>query len=482
MARNKIIVFGVLILTVFISTSCVSSGTVARTLVNRGDAMMANDEAVWETIFTRKNKTEIYSTADEKNVSAVLCSFSPRVYEVRFFSAYSGYMDAGSSTKLTFLIINPAEDPDVIMYFEFGSTIGSYYYRSPSPLVVLNQSGDVSGIEKTIEKSASGDTGKSLQAIQKNKTKKTIVTEADAFTIHSNTYGVPVEVVANKDFTIQSLDHEGRSFSIPAGARFDLTRHGKSDIDFALMYEPARIREMLDEELFYINRTDEDGFTPLMVSLFYGHSENARIMIDKGAYINASNPANWTPLMYALRYDTPENAKLLIEKGADVNAQTNYGWTPLMFALRNGKPEIASLLITNGAEINTKNDNGWTPLMFALVNGHPDIAQLLLDKGAQVNVKNDNKWTPLMQACRYSTPEVVEIIAKKTKDIGAETGNGNSALHLALYNDNTANIGEIIRILKDNGADLNKENDDDLTAHGLAVKLDMPQDILNLLQ
>jgi len=483
MKKNNAMVLVGLILTALVATSCVSSGAVARTLVNRGDAMMANDEAVWETIFTRKDKTEIYSTADEKNVSAVLCSFSPRVYEVRFFSAYSGYMDAGSSTKLSFIITNPSRDPNVFMFFEYGSLIGTYYYRSPSPLIALDQSGELSAAEQILKNTVSGDTKKSMQKIQENRNNsKTIFSVTDKFTINSNNYGVPVEIVANEDFSIQSLDHEGRSFSIPAGARFDLTRHGKSDIDFALMYEPARIREMLNEDILYINSADQDGFTPLMVSLHYGHSENAKIMIDKGAEVIASPPANWTPLIYAIRYSTIENAQLLIEKGAEINTKNNNGWTPLMFALRHDMPDIARMLIEKGADIHAKNDNDWTPLMFALVYDQPEIAELLLEKEAPVNIENNSKWTPLMHASRYSTPELVERIAKRTRDLDADTRNGNTALHLALYRNDVSNVDKIIRILKNTSIDVQKQNDDDLTPYDLAVKQDMPQEVLDLLQ
>jgi ankyrin repeat protein len=81
-------------------------------------------------------------------------------------------------------------------------------------------------------------------------------------------------------------------------------------------------------------------------------------------------------LLVAIYGGHKEIAKLLITKGADVNGrQGNLGVTP------SNNKEIAELLITNGAHVNAKDKDGDTPLNFAI--GRPQTAILLRKHGGK---------------------------------------------------------------------------------------------------
>ncbi len=95
-------------------------------------------------------------------------------------------------------------------------------------------------------------------------------------------------------------------------------------------------------------------------------------------------------LLVAIYGGHKEIAKLLITKGADVNGrQGNLGVTP------SNNKEIAELLITNGAHVNAKDKDGDTPLNFvalmksqsgldlATINGLTEIADLLRKHGGK---------------------------------------------------------------------------------------------------
>jgi ankyrin repeat protein len=60
-----------------------------------------------------------------------------------------------------------------------------------------------------------------------------------------------------------------------------------------------------------------------------GHTETAKLLIEKGADVNAKNNNGWTPLYAAAIGDHTETVKLLIDKGADVNVKDSSGKTIL---------------------------------------------------------------------------------------------------------------------------------------------------------
>eukprot|EP00919_Chromeraceae_sp_WS-2016_P076936 GHVR01182052.1.p1 GENE.GHVR01182052.1~~GHVR01182052.1.p1 ORF type:complete len:116 (+),score=15.91 GHVR01182052.1:30-377(+) len=93
-----------------------------------------------------------------------------------------------------------------------------------------------------------------------------------------------------------------------------------------------------------------------------------------------------TPLTCALEeFGHTDIARLLIDKGADVNSRENDGYTPLIWASNRGHTDIARLLIDKGADVNSKDKDGTTPLISASEFGHTEIVRFLIEKGADVN-------------------------------------------------------------------------------------------------
>ena len=87
----------------------------------------------------------------------------------------------------------------------------------------------------------------------------------------------------------------------------------------------------------------EDGWTPLHLSAFFGKTEAARLLLNKGALVNAksTNPMQNMPLHAAAAGRHLELVNLLIEHGAPVNARQHGGWSPLHAAAQNGDIEIS---------------------------------------------------------------------------------------------------------------------------------------------
>ena len=129
-----------------------------------------------------------------------------------------------------------------------------------------------------------------------------------------------------------------------------------------------------------------DGWTPLHLAAFFGQSELAGALLDRGADVNArsANSMKNTPLHAAAAGGQIELMRLLLMRGADANASQEGGWTALHSAAQTGNREMVELLLAHGAHVNTRAANNQAPLDLALTNGHQDIARLLEELGAKL--------------------------------------------------------------------------------------------------
>ena len=116
-----------------------------------------------------------------------------------------------------------------------------------------------------------------------------------------------------------------------------------------------RVRELLDGDPSLTNAWAEDGFQPLGLASFFGHTETVRMLLEQGAEVNSAsrNEMKVMPLHSAAATGDPdaryEIAKLLLEHGADANARQQDDFTPLMAADQSGDERLIRLLEEHGA-------------------------------------------------------------------------------------------------------------------------------------
>ncbi len=140
----------------------------------------------------------------------------------------------------------------------------------------------------------------------------------------------------------------------------------------------------------------------------------------------------------------------LLDAGADVNVRDSRGETPLFSAALSGSKEIAESLIAHGADVNATDRDGLTPLHLAAYQSRREIVKLLVGKSANVNAKTREGSTPLIKAIEWFA--------------GTERG------HLALTSRaEIASMMDVVRLLIDNGADVNAADTYDDTPLILAV-------------
>jgi ankyrin repeat protein len=104
-----------------------------------------------------------------------------------------------------------------------------------------------------------------------------------------------------------------------------------------------------------------DGYTPFLVSVIRGSTDDVTRMLSEGADIESCNFAGQTPLHLAAKRARLKVMQVLVEANADVNARDKDGRTPLAY-LNKSKQRCRNLLLHSGA----------IPPIVELVRGDPD--------------------------------------------------------------------------------------------------------------
>jgi ankyrin repeat protein len=120
-----------------------------------------------------------------------------------------------------------------------------------------------------------------------------------------------------------------------------------------------------------VNAYAEDGFQPLGLACYFGHSETVEYLIKAGAPINSPsrNELKAVPIQSAVAAGHEKVVQMLLLLGADPNAREQTGYTPLHAATQNGDEDMIRILLYGGADLTLKGKDGKTPLDLAMTTG-----------------------------------------------------------------------------------------------------------------
>jgi ankyrin repeat protein len=143
----------------------------------------------------------------------------------------------------------------------------------------------------------------------------------------------------------------------------------------------ATIIRLLARDPELINAYSEDGYQPLGLASFFGHSDTAEFLIKAGATVNSysNNTQHATPLQSAVAGQHLNIVRLLLANGADPNCRNSRSQTPLHAAAQNGDMDMIRVLIFGGSDLESRDDDNKLPVDLALDAEHEEAARLLME-------------------------------------------------------------------------------------------------------
>lgn len=171
----------------------------------------------------------------------------------------------------------------------------------------------------------------------------------------------------------------------------------------------------------------------------------------------------------AVELDNGAAITALIKRGFDPNARDPKGQPALVLALQgDSRKAAAALIAAKGLKVEERNAKDESALMLAALRGNLPAARALIDLDADVNKTG---WTPLHYAASGTTPEakaMVALLLEESAYIDAASPNGTTPLMMAVR----YGLGDVARLLVQEGADPTLKNERGLTALDFARQAD----------
>jgi len=146
--------------------------------------------------------------------------------------------------------------------------------------------------------------------------------------------------------------------------------------------------------------------------------------------------------------NAPEIVKVLLDKGVDVNIQDKDGLTPLMIVIKDAKNE----------ENNIYEDKSNYDLDKDI---RAKIVRILFRNHANVNAVDNNGQTALMMAVNNDNLEMIETLVNNGADVNIQNNKGETPLMYAVCSYGEKNIVKnIVTFLLNNNANVNIQNNE----------------------
>lgn len=196
--------------------------------------------------------------------------------------------------------------------------------------------------------------------------------------------------------------------------------------------------------------------SPIVMATIMNKKSMIQFLLNLGFNINDDQPQRESALGYAMKNKNVQVTKLLLESGSSPNRpildfETGTNISPILFALEIYSTdkcvglELLQLLIRYGAGITEKssNDNsGKTNIHEAAIYECNEGIQIFKVKQGDVNILDGRGNTPLHYAVKNS--DTALLLMKLGADVNRKNSKGETPLHLAIEENNFASIKALI--------------------------------------
>lgn len=232
---------------------------------------------------------------------------------------------------------------------------------------------------------------------------------------------------------------------------------------------------------------------PIHWASYQGDIETLQREISTGVDVNIRTQGHvrtgTTPLMLSVIGNRPEVAELLLQNGASHTWQGTLSEAPEL-AAQNGQVAILQSMIRHGLDLNMLTLNGRTLLEWAVLQNHHGVVEMLLKAGADDTIVFSYGNTLLHYAAEQGLYELVQELLERGHDVNQVGVGGLTPLMYAsgrvfrfLQSDSGMDdviiaeeygreIEKLARFLIEHGADVNMQDDQEMTPlHHAASKL-----------
>ncbi len=228
------------------------------------------------------------------------------------------------------------------------------------------------------------------------------------------------------------------------------------------------------------------GKSDYLNAIYRGKLNKIKKYISENADINAIAKDGSSPIFVAATMGDEEFFLSLVERKANLKQVMNNGSNLLITAVAGENPNIVRYLLSRGFDINSQNDKGYTPLHIAFGKLNTYLIKILMQEGADATIKNKEGVSGYDLAKKWK----LNLDILKKIDINRKKDNCNQVFYAAKNGDVLglkklaelkANFKQacdfdsitlafskdderIIKILLDNGIDVNVKNNRGETA------------------
>lgn len=125
--------------------------------------------------------------------------------------------------------------------------------------------------------------------------------------------------------------------------------------------------------------------------------------------INIEEENGYSPLVLACYYGHSDIVEFLVDKVKSVNDKTSYG-SPLMAATVKGYDDIVDILLANNVNPDVTDDKGVTAAHYAVLFRNYSIVEKLVKVDADFTIKNNNNKTALDYAKSYNDEKLNKLL------------------------------------------------------------------------